>query len=97
MYVLDTDALTHLFHGHERVSQKVRETAAVDVVITVIGKAEMLRGRIEFLLKAADAAELLRAPELLVRTEFWLGQLPLVYFEEAAAETFERLRQIRGL
>ena len=54
----------------------------------------MLRGRGTFLLKAASGPEVLRAQQLLQRTEAFLEQLLIVSFDSVAAREFDRLRQV---
>jgi tRNA(fMet)-specific endonuclease VapC len=76
--LLDTDTLTHLQAGHTRVAQRLRENADPEVAITIISRIEMLRGRFDFVMKAANATELIRAQELLVRTEAFLARLLVV-------------------
>ena len=97
MFILDTDTLSLAFQGHERVATRIAnaETAGESVVITVITKAEVLRGRIEYLLKAADKAHWLRAYELLTRTEERLAKVAVLPVTEAATDHFERLRLSR--
>jgi predicted nucleic acid-binding protein len=56
MILLDTDIYTHLMSGHSRVRQRV-EQADDDVAITVITRIEVLQGRFDFLLKAADETQ----------------------------------------
>src|SRR5262249_2664894 len=97
MHLLDTDTLTYLYADHPRVVQRLREQADSRVGITIISRIEMLRGRFDFLLKAASAAELLRAQQLLRSTELFLDQLLVVAFDERAANLFERLRAAKGL
>ena len=60
MYLLDTDTLTHLHAGQPRVIARLRELVDPDVGTTIITKIELLRGRHDFLLKAATGDELLR-------------------------------------
>jgi tRNA(fMet)-specific endonuclease VapC len=52
----------------------------------------MLRGRFDFVLKAASGAEILRAQQLLIRTEELLAQTLIFPFDEFAAVQFERLK-----
>ena len=92
MYILDTDTLTHLHAGHPRVIQHLREVDDPAVGITIITKIEMLRGRVDFVLKAATGAELLRAQQLLTRTEELLAQLLILPLDEPVAVQFERLQ-----
>jgi predicted nucleic acid-binding protein len=85
MHFLDTDTLTHLQAGHSRVTQRLREEADPETGITIISRIETLRGRFDFMMKAANATELVRAQDLLVRTEVFLARLLVVPLDEAAA------------
>lgn len=91
MHLLDTDTLTHLHAGHPQVIAHLRGVDDPVIGTTIITKSELLRGRIDFLLKAA-AGEVLRAQYWLTRTEELLAQIPIVLFDETAAEEFARLR-----
>jgi tRNA(fMet)-specific endonuclease VapC len=97
MHLLDTDTLTHLQAGHPRVTQRLRDDADPEVGITIVNRIEILRGRFDFVMKAANATELIRAQELLVRTEAFLARLFVVPLDKAAAVQFERLRRAKGL
>lgn len=97
MYLLDTDTLTYLHAGHPRVIERLRELTDPDVGTTIITKIEILRGRFDFMLKAATGAELLRAQQLLARTEELLAQIVIVPLDETAAVQFDRLRAVKGL
>jgi tRNA(fMet)-specific endonuclease VapC len=97
MYLLDTDTLTHLHAGHPRVLRRLTALDDPDVGTTIVTKIELLRGRFEFLLKAATGAELLRAQSWLARTEELLAQAVIVPFDEDVADYFDRLRVTKGL
>ncbi len=97
MHLLDTDTLTYLHAGHPRVVERLRELADPDVGTTIITKIELLRGRFDFMLKAATGAELLRAQQLLARTEELLAQIVIVPFDETSAVQFDRLQAVKGL
>jgi tRNA(fMet)-specific endonuclease VapC len=60
MYLLDTDTLTYLYAGNANVIARLKALENSEVGITIITKAEMLRGRIEYLLKAETGESLLR-------------------------------------
>ncbi|AFY44314.1 type II toxin-antitoxin system VapC family toxin [Nostoc sp. PCC 7107] len=94
MYLLDTDTLTYLYAGNANVVERLRSVNDPEVGITIITKAEVLRGRIEYLLKANSGLDLLKAQSLLFRTEELLSQLLIVPVSQAASEQFERLRII---
>ncbi|MBM4078351.1 MAG: type II toxin-antitoxin system VapC family toxin [Planctomycetes bacterium] len=97
MHLLDSDTLTYLHEGHPRVVARMRDLADPDVGISIVTRIEVLRGRFEFVLKAATAAELLRAQQLLTRTEELLAQMLVVPLDAAAVAEFERLRTAREL
>lgn len=97
MHLLDTDTLTHLHAGHARVIQRLRAVDDPDVGTTIITKVELLRGRFDFLLKAATGAELLRAQRWLARTEELLAQIVVVQMNDATAAQFDQLRAMKGL
>jgi tRNA(fMet)-specific endonuclease VapC len=97
MHLLDTDTLTHLHAGHPRVTAQLRILADPDVGTTIITRIEILRGRMDYVLKAATSVDLLRAQQLLARTEELLEQIVIVPFDTAAAAQFEQLRTIRSL
>ncbi len=97
MHLLDTDILTHLHAGHPRVVERLHNLADPDVGTTVITKIEVLRGRFDFVLKAATGAELVRAQRLLIRTEELLAQIFIVPLDKASAAQFDRLRTIKKL
>jgi tRNA(fMet)-specific endonuclease VapC len=98
MHLFDTDTLRHLYADHPRVLQRLRELPPAEVVgTTIITKAEMLRGRLDFLLKAAAPSEFFRAQDLLAKTEELLRRTVIVGLDEAALEHFERLRGTKGL
>jgi tRNA(fMet)-specific endonuclease VapC len=97
MHLLDSDTLTYLHAGHPRVVDHLQTLEDPLVGTTIITRIEVLRGRFDFLLKAATGAELLRAQHLLALSEELLSQLMVVPVDEAAAIQFERLRATRSL
>ena len=94
MYLLDTDTLTHLHAGNSNVVERLKAVADIEVGITIITKVEILRGRIDYLLKAETGANLLKAQELLFRTEGLLNDLAIVPINQAASIEFDRLRGV---
>lgn len=96
MRILDTDILGHVFQGTPRVVERLN-AATVDLFTTVISQIELLQARYAFVLKAADAPQLLRAQEWLDRTAALLEQFPAIPIELRAAEQFDALRRVRKL
>ncbi|QLE59233.1 type II toxin-antitoxin system VapC family toxin [Nostoc sp. TCL26-01] len=97
MYLLDTDTLTHLYAGNPNVVERIKAIGDPEVGITIITKAEVLRGRIDYLLKAETGENLLKAQELLFRTEELLRQLLIIPISQAASDEFKRLRAVSKL
>ncbi|MFM6081643.1 MAG: type II toxin-antitoxin system VapC family toxin, partial [Dolichospermum sp.] len=74
MYLLDTDTLTHLHAGNSNVVKQLNTVEDDLIAITIITKIEVLRGRIDYVLKADTGEKLIKAQELLFRTEELLNQ-----------------------
>jgi predicted nucleic acid-binding protein len=92
MFVLDTDTLTHLLLGHQRVTEK-RAQATEEVTLTAITRIEVLQGRFAAILKAEDGEKLLRAQQRLMETERDLGKFIVLPVDAEASAEFDRLRQ----
>lgn len=97
MYLLDTDTLTHLHAGNSNVVKQLNTVEDDLITITIITKIEVLRGRIDYVLKADTGEKLIKAQELLFRTEELLNQLPIIPINQLAADEFNRLRAISKL
>jgi tRNA(fMet)-specific endonuclease VapC len=94
MYLLDTDTLTHLHSGNTNVINRLESLQDEEVAITIVTKVEILRGRIDYLLKAFSGSDLLKAQELFSRSETLLNQLPVISIDPNAANQFDRLQGI---
>ncbi|MCB0063586.1 MAG: type II toxin-antitoxin system VapC family toxin [Caldilineaceae bacterium] len=97
MYLLDTDTLTHLYAGEERVLERLRRLQTGAVGTTIINKVEILRGRSDAVRKAANGEQLLRAQTHFVQSEALLEELPILLFDAKAGEIFDMLRQASGM
>jgi len=97
MFILDTDTLTHLHAGHPKVVGNLKKADDPDIRITIITKIELLRGRFEFLLKASGNEELVKAQNLLDRTEELLSQIPVLRADEKSGIQFEKLKKLRKI
>jgi tRNA(fMet)-specific endonuclease VapC len=97
MHLLDADTLTYLYAGHAKVIERLRQCDDVEIGIAVVTKAEVLRARCDFLLKAASAEQLLRAQYRLERSEALLQELLIVPFDDRAAAEFESLREAKSV
>ena len=94
MYLFDTDTLSHLHAGNVNIINRLENLQGNEIAITIITKGEILRGRIDYLLKAFSSVDLLKAQELFSRSEILLGQLPIISIDENVASEFERLQSV---
>lgn len=86
-----------MFHKHERVLERMGKVGSDDIALALVTRLAMLRGRIEALIKAASAEELLRAVEGLSKSEGFLKQFRIVSIDAGAAEHFDALRANKKL
>jgi tRNA(fMet)-specific endonuclease VapC len=96
MFVLDTDTLTHLLRGHDKVSLR-RSRVADEVVLTIITRIEVLQGRFAAVLKAADREQFQQAQDRLTESERQLASFDVLPIDAAAAAEFERLLNTKGV
>lgn len=90
MYILDTDTLTHLHKGNAKVKERLSKSQGDKFAITIVTKCEIIRGRIDFLLKASDSHGLERAQKYLLETEGLLEQIPAIVFQHIAFKIFDK-------
>lgn len=97
MFVLDADILSLASQNHDRLTSRITEAESVGniVAISIVTWAEVLKGRIEYLLKAADQAHWLRALDRLAMTIERLSKVEVLPISVAAADIFERLQADR--
>jgi tRNA(fMet)-specific endonuclease VapC len=79
------------------VIQRLHELTDPSVGITIVTKIELLRGRHDYLLKAATGVEMLKAQRLLFNTASLLELLQIFPLNETAVAHFDRLRGTKGL
>jgi len=94
MYLFDDDSLSHLHAGNANIISRLESLQDDEIAITIITKVEILRGRIDYLLKAFSGVDLLKAQALFSQTEILLNQLPIISIDKNVASEFERLQSI---
>lgn len=98
MILLDTDMLSLLHAGNKRVVERVERLDPAELLgTTVITRGEVLHARFEFLFKASNRDQLLKAQYWLEASEALLADLHIVPVTSDAADEFERLRRQRRL
>jgi tRNA(fMet)-specific endonuclease VapC len=98
MIILDTNTMTHFSYGHENVRKKIEAVEEGEqLAVTLITRNELLRGRADSLLKAADEAELKKAMERFRQTEEMLADFMVLPVDDEAVQQFGRLRKEKKL
>lgn len=98
MFLLDTDILTLLIYGHDKVVRRFSASSSTGLVATtIISEIEILRGRYDSILKASTPDELLRARDRLASTRTDLARITVMPIPDLAVAEFERLTKIKTL
>ena len=96
MHLLDTDTATHVLQGHAGVIQRLRSADDPAIYTTIITQAELMRGRIDYLLKATPE-QLPNAQALFQITDEFLHSVKVIPLDEEAIEVSRRLAKTKGL
>jgi tRNA(fMet)-specific endonuclease VapC len=96
VFVLDSDILSLYHHGHERIQSRLSSCAASEVAVTIVSHAEIMKARYEYLLKAANRAELQIAQQWIENSIGLLSSLQTLKLDDLAIDQFETLLQMRG-
>lgn len=94
-FVLDTDIVSLLQHGHEKVAQNVGRHGPDEVATTIISVEEQLSGWYTLLRRARTTKELVPIYERMSETVRFLSKLPILSFTNMAADIYEQLRRQR--
>lgn len=98
MFVLDTDALSDLFKGKEKVIARFRAVPNDRPVATsLLSRIEILEGRFAAIKKAANRVELLNAAARLAHDELNFATIDVLPLSEPVADEFERRRADKKL
>ena len=95
LFVLDTDILTLLQHGHPEVCHNVARHDADDLAVSVISVEEQLSGWYTVIRKSKSNHLLAQAYEHLTLCVESLSDLRVLTFDEASIERFANLRASR--
>jgi tRNA(fMet)-specific endonuclease VapC len=94
-FLLDTDHLTLLEHGHPPLKHHLLLQPRGSVGFTVVTVAESLRGRLAALGRAPDGAARIARWRYFLDTLQLFQQFPLVPFDQVAENRFQQLLSLR--
>lgn len=95
LYILDTDMLSLLQHGHPVVWQRIATVPPGDVAVTIITVEEQFKGRLTSLRRARDNAALALAYAQMTETMQGLASLRILSFPEPSITRFEQLVSLK--
>jgi|ERR1019366_621820 tRNA(fMet)-specific endonuclease VapC len=97
MIILDTDIVTLMHSNDPAIARRLETTEDGEIAVTIITTIEILRGRFDFLMKAATKEQFLRAQRLLRFSSQKLEDMPTLFLDEVALDRFEILQGTKGL
>jgi tRNA(fMet)-specific endonuclease VapC len=98
MYLLDTDIYSLFRRGQEKAVRRARHAGSTSPIgITIITKLEILRGRIEFMLKASDRQQLFKAQALFLFDEAQMSQILVQPMNDKALDFYFDFQKTKGL
>jgi tRNA(fMet)-specific endonuclease VapC len=98
VFVLDTNTLSDLFKGKERVVARLQAVPDDEPVTTsLVSWIEILEGRFAAVKKAANRVELINAAARLANDERHFETIEVLPLSEAVADEFERRRTDKKL
>lgn len=93
MHLLDSDIATLVYYGrNQRVRTRYESYPDPETLaLSTITRAEILRGRLDSILKASTPEQWIEAQTRLNETESWLSGFEIIAVDAAAATRFEQL------
>lgn len=97
MILFDTDTVTHFSYGNNNVRRRIEAAGDEELAIAIITRNEVLRGRADNLVKAANEDELRKAAERFQQAEDLLSDFLVLGFNEPSIMHFGRLKKQKNL
>lgn len=95
LYILDTDHLSLQQRNHPQVIARIVTISPNELAITITSVVEQLAGRLAYLNRCRNEAEIARACQLVKDTMFHLNQFQIIEYAPEAQRIFESLRKGR--
>jgi len=97
MYIFDTDHLSVLDRGgakSQRLLERLANVSSSQVVTSIISYEEQMRGWLSYVAKSQSLQQQVEAYKQLKRQLTNYCAIPILEFDEQAAQEFQRLRKI---
>jgi tRNA(fMet)-specific endonuclease VapC len=93
--VLDTDSLTLLLHGHEKIGRQAAAHDPAELALTIVTVEETLTGWYTQIRRAKQDDQLIRACTALQQAVEFCGRIRILPIDQAALERFHQLRSFK--
>jgi tRNA(fMet)-specific endonuclease VapC len=93
-YVLDTDVISALQHGHPMVLARVGALPSAAVYVTIVSFEEQVAGRLHVLSRQLPVSRLVEAYLRLDQTRHFFSEANVLHFDTAAAQCDESFRRL---
>ena len=97
MYILDTDHLSVLERGGanaQRLRQRLQNVSSIQVAVSIISYEEQMRGWLSYISKVKTVEQQVEAYKQLKQQLTNYCAIPILEFDEQAAQEFQRLRKV---
>ncbi|MBE9053494.1 type II toxin-antitoxin system VapC family toxin [Nostocales cyanobacterium LEGE 11386] len=97
MYIFDTDHLSVLERGGAnalRLRQRLKNVSSIQVAASIISYEEQMRGWLSYIGKANTVEQQIEAYKQLKQQLTNYCAIPIIEFDELAAQEFQRLRKM---
>ena len=94
LYLLDTDHISLLQRHHPSVISRIASLPPESIAVSIVSAMEQTRGRLAQVHRAKTAAEVVTAFARFQEVLLFYRTVPLLPYDEGAAEQFTRLRQL---
>jgi tRNA(fMet)-specific endonuclease VapC len=95
MFILDTDHVTLYQHGNLNVGKRLNLLTSGQLATTIITYAEQISGRLAVVHRAQKSPERIQAYFWLQQTLQFFCRTPILPFNEAAAQEFQRISTLK--
>lgn len=97
MYIFDTDHLSVLERGGanaQRLMQRLQNVGSIQVAVSIISYEEQMRGWLSYINKVKTVEQQVEAYKQLKQQLTNYCAIPILEFDEQAAQEFQRLRKV---
>lgn len=97
LFILDTDHITLLQHGHSMLVNRLSAVPPEHIAVTIVSATEQLKGRLAQVNRAKTATEVIYAFARFQEALNFYLTVPVLPYDEPAAAQFTHFREINKI